>query len=99
MKKLLQKRIKKIVTLTVEDFDNSGKSTDETKESLMSWLTDTLMQDKDIEDLYTYEVSIKVLQMLNSLDIVNLEFIHNTVFKKPLKVGVNLSVVFNDVVL
>ena len=79
--KNLHKRIKKIVTLTIEDFYNSGKSTDESKDSLIGWLTDALMQDKNIEDLYTYEVSLKVLEMLNSLNIVNLEFIHNIIFK------------------
>lgn len=71
----LSKRIKQIAALTVEDFYNSGKSTNESKESLVSWLSDALMQDESIEDAYAYEISIKVLDMLKSLDVVDLGFI------------------------
>ena len=95
----ISKRIKRVVSLTVEDFYNSGKSTDESKESLIAWLCDTLMQDKNIEDLYTYEVSLKVLEMLKSLDIVDIKFIHNLLFTdtKPSEANITLSFVFDEV--
>lgn len=73
--KKLSKRIERIVYLTVEDFYNSGKSTNKSKESLIGWLVDTLLQDESIEDAYTYEVSIKVLDMLKSLELIDLGFI------------------------
>ncbi|QHG92025.1 hypothetical protein CVO_09430 [Sulfurimonas sp. CVO] len=78
----LEKRIKRIVSLTVEDFYNSGYSTDESPESLKVWLCDALMQDESIEDAHAYEISLKVLEMLNSLDMVDLELIHNIVLKE-----------------
>lgn len=77
----LSKRIKHIVALTVDDFYNSGKSTNENKESLIQWLVDDMLKIENIEDLYTYEISIKVLDKLNSLDIVDLGFIHDIVLK------------------
>lgn len=78
----ISKRIKRIASLTVEDFYNSGKSTNESREELISWLLDDLLKDEFIEDCSTIEVSLKVLDMLNSLDIVNLEFIHTILFKE-----------------
>ncbi|MDQ1339032.1 MAG: hypothetical protein QG567_181 [Campylobacterota bacterium] len=77
----LSKRIKHIVALTVDDFYNSGKSTNENKESLIHWLVDDMLKIENIEDLYTYEISIKVLDKLKSLDIVDLGFIHDIVLK------------------
>lgn len=71
----LEKRIKRIVSLTIEDFYNSGKSSSESKESLNSWLCDELSTISNIEDYYTYEMSIKVLDMLKSLDLVDVGFI------------------------
>ena len=94
----LQKRIKQIVSLTVEDFYNSGCSTNESPESLKAWLCDALMQDESIEDAHTYEVSLKVLEMLNSLDIVDLELIHNIVLKEHIKAS-EISITFSKVVL
>lgn len=93
----LQKRIKRIVSLTVEDFYNSGYSTDESPESLKSWLCDALMQDESIEDAHTYEVSLKVLEMLKSLDIVDLELIHNIVLKEHIQAS-EVSITFSKVV-
>ncbi len=95
----ISKRIKRIVSLTVEDFYNSGKSTNESDESLKSWLLDEMLKDEFIEDNSTIEVSLKVLQMLKSVDIVDLEFIHNVLFEDMQKVEVTLSVVFDEVVL
>ncbi|QFR43774.1 hypothetical protein [Sulfurimonas xiamenensis] len=71
----LSKRIESIVSLTVEDFYNSGKSTNESKKSLISWVSDALLQDEGIEDLYTYQISILILDKLKSLDIVDIGFI------------------------
>jgi len=78
----LSKRIESIVSLTVEDFYNSGKSTNESKKSLISWLSDALLQDEGIEDAYTYEVNIKALEMLNSLDIVDFNYLNRLVFEQ-----------------
>lgn len=78
----LEKRIKRIVSLTVEDFYNGLRSSSESPKSLKAWLSDALMQDETIEDAHTYEVSLKVLEMLNSLDMVDLESIHNIVLKE-----------------
>jgi hypothetical protein len=94
----LEKRIKRIVSLTVEDFHNSGYSTNESPESLKAWLCDALMQDESIEDAHTYEISLKVLEMLKSLDIVDLEFIHNIVLKEHIKAS-GVSITFKEVVL
>ncbi|RYA24277.1 hypothetical protein CRU96_03250 [Malaciobacter halophilus] len=73
----LETRIKNIVSLTVDDFFNNGRSTKESEETLIKWLSDDLMQIKDIEDLSVVEISLLVLQKINSLDIIDLEFIHN----------------------
>lgn len=95
----LDKRIKQIVALTVEDFYGCGYSTNESQESLKAWLCDTLMQDESIEDAHTYEISLKVLEMLKSLDIVDLEFIHSLLFAdaKPSEANITLSFVFDEV--
>lgn len=87
----LSKRIKKIVSLTVEDFYNSGYSTNESPKSLKSWLCDAMMQDESIEDAHTYEISLKVLEILNSLDIVDLEYIHNVIFKDVEQTKISIS--------
>lgn len=94
----INKRIKQIVSLTIDDFYNSGKSTNETKESLIGWLVDDMLKIENIEDLYSYEISIKVLDMLNSLDIVDLECIHSVVFKRYTQPN-EVSIIFNKVVI
>lgn len=75
MNKHTVKRIESIVSLTVEDFYSSGYSTNESPESLKAWLSDAIMQDETIEDLYTYQISILILDKLKSLDIVDIGFI------------------------
>jgi hypothetical protein len=94
----LQKRIKRIVSLTVEDFYNSGYSTDESPKSLNSWLCDALMQDESIEDLHTYQISILILDMLKSLDLVDLDYIHSVVFEDNTQAS-EVSITFSKVVL
>lgn len=71
----LSKRIKHIVTLTVDDFYSSGKSTSESKESLISWLCDDMLKIENIENLYTYEINMLILEKLKSLDIIDISFI------------------------
>ena len=75
----LQKRIKKIVSLTVEDFYNYGFSTSDTDKGLKSWLCSELAKDEKIEDLYTYEITIKVLKMLHALEIIDVGSLINMV--------------------
>ena len=94
----LEKRIRRIVALTVEDFYNNGYNTNESPESLKTWLCDALIQDESIEDAHTYEVSLKVLEMLNSLDMVDLESIHNIVLKEHIKPS-EISITLKEVVL
>jgi len=96
--KKLKKRVKKVVSLTVEDFYNSGYSTDESPKQLKAWLCDTLMQDESIEDAYTYAISIKALELLNSLVLVDLEYIHNVIFKDMAQAS-EISITFNEVAL
>lgn len=96
----LEKRIKHIVAHTVEDFYNGlRRSTNESPDELKAWLCDALMQDENIEDLHTYEVSFKVLEMLNSLDMVDLESIHETLLKRDKSVQSIISFVFDEVVV
>lgn len=94
----LEKRIKKIVSLTVEDYLSHGFIIKESPRSLISSLSDALMQDESIEDAHTYEVSLKVIEMLNSLDMVDLEFIHKTLFKEETPTQIKVSFMFEEVV-
>jgi hypothetical protein len=94
----LQKRIKRIVSLTVEDYLSHGYIIKESPKSLISSLSDALMQDESIEDAHTYEVSLKVLEMLNSLDIVDLELIHNIVLKEHIQAS-EVSITFKEMLL
>lgn len=71
----LKQRVKRIVSLTVEDFYNSGYSTNESPKSLKSWLVGEMLTVQSIEDLYTYQISILILDKLKSLDIVDISFI------------------------
>jgi len=95
-KKQLKKRVKKIISLTVEDFYNSGYSTDEDTKQLKAWLCDTLMQDESIEDYTTIEISLQVLKLLNSFDIVDLEYIHNVLFEDMTQAS-EISINFDEV--
>lgn len=72
-------RIKAIVSHTVEDFYNSVRYTSESTETLIEWLSNDLMLVNDIEDLTTIEISLLTLKKLNSLDLVNLSFIIETI--------------------
>jgi cobalamin biosynthesis Co2+ chelatase CbiK len=93
----LQMRINQIVTQTVEDFYSFGKSIDETKSETIEWINNTLRDYEDIEDYTTIEISLKVLEMLKSLDIVDLEHIHKTLFKNDDAVNITLSFMFEEV--
>lgn len=71
----LYKRIKQIVSLTIDDFYSSGRNTNETTQSLKDWLVEDILKIDGIEDLYTYQISILILDKLKSLDIIDLGFI------------------------
>lgn len=71
----LSKRIRHIATATVQDFYNSGKSSTESKEETIEWLVTEMLKVEQIGDFYTYEISILMLKMLGSLDIVDEVFI------------------------
>jgi len=95
-KKQLQKRIKKVVSLTVEDFYSHGYSTDESPKQLKAWLFNVLDTYEGLEDYTTIELSLQVLKLLNSLDIVDLAYIHNVVFKDMAQAS-EMSITFNEV--
>lgn len=78
----LETRIKRIVSLTADDFYNQGYSTNETPKELKIWLYDALMQDVGIEDAPTYAIALKVYEMLHIVDVIDLELIHSIVFKE-----------------
>jgi predicted metalloendopeptidase len=72
-------RIELIVSSTLEDFYNSFRSSNEDKETMIQWLSDDLMKLDDIEEFTTIEISLLTLKKLNCLDLVNLEFIIETI--------------------
>ena len=97
--KQLQKRIKHIVKYTLEDWYAYGYHTNESEKSLTEWVQKEILSLSGIDDMNTYEVSLKVLEMLNSLDIVDLEFIHSLLFtdKEPSEANITLSFIFDEV--
>jgi len=97
----LEKRIKRIVTHTVEDYHISLRSIDEETKDTIKWVCEALLEDEEIEDLHTYEISLKALKLLNSLDLVDLEFIHSLLLTdaEPSEAKVTVSFVFDKVVI
>jgi hypothetical protein len=91
------KRIKQIVSLTVDDFYSSGYSTRDTPQDLKDWLVEDILKIDDIEDLYTYQISILILEKLKALDIVDLGFIIELVCDT--KKSSDISITFDKVVL
>ncbi len=75
----IETRVKKIVSLTMEDFYSHGYSIKESTKETIKWLSDDLMNIDDIENLSTIEISLLTLKKLNSLDLVNLSFIIETI--------------------
>lgn len=75
----LESRLKNIVFHTIDDFHSFLRSTKEDKETMIQWLTADLMKIDDIEDLTVIEISLLTLKKINSLDLVNLEFIIETI--------------------
>ena len=71
----IKKRINTIVELTIEDYYNHLRYTNLTTESLIELISEDLLLLEDIEDLSTIEISVLTLEQVNSLDLVNLEFI------------------------
>lgn len=72
-------RVNQIVELTMQDFNNNWCFIKEPLEKSIKWLSDDLMLINDIEDLTTIEISLLTLKKLNSLNLVNLEFIIETI--------------------
>jgi hypothetical protein len=79
--KELQKRVKRIVNYTLEDFHGNGFSTNESEKSLSDWVQKAMLETSGIDDMNVYEISLRVLEMLNSLDMVDLDLIHSILFK------------------
>jgi hypothetical protein len=93
----IHKRIKQIVSLTVDDFYSSGYSSSDTPQGLKDWLVEDILKIDDIEDLYTYQISILILEKLKALDIVDLGFIIELVCDT--KKSSDISITFDKVVL
>lgn len=75
----IETRVKKIVSLTMEDFYNNGYSIKESTKEAIKWLSSDLLLLEDIEEFTTIEISLLTLEKLNSLDLVNLSFIIETI--------------------
>lgn len=95
----LQKRINQIVTQTVEDFYSFGKSINESKSETIEWINNALLTYEGLEDYTTIEISLEVLDLLNSLDIVDLEHIHKMLLKEETPTQIKISFMFEEVVL
>ena len=72
----IETRVKKIVSLTMEDFYSHGYSIKESTKETIKWLSDYLMSIDDIDDLSTIEISLLTLKKLNSLDSMVILFRH-----------------------
>ena len=94
----LQKRIKQIVSLTVEDFYSFGKSTKESKSETIEWINNALLTYEGLEDYTMIQISLQVLKLLNSLDIVDLEYLHATLFKDEVPIQLEVALIFEEVV-
>lgn len=93
----IHKRIKQIVSLTLDDFYSSGYSSSENAQSLKSWLVEDILKIDGVEDLHTYQISILILDKLKSLGIVDLSFIIDLVYStKELN---DTSITFDKVVI
>ena len=75
----IEKRVKQIVTHTIQDFYNSGSNTAESPKSLKQWLSNDLLLLADIEELTTIEISILTLEKLQSVDLINIEMINEVI--------------------
>jgi len=93
----IHKRIKQIVSLTIDDFYSSGYSSNETTQGLKVWLVEDILKIDGIEDLHTYQISILIFDKLKSLDIVDLSFIIDLLYStKELN---DTSITFDKVVI
>ncbi|MCT7485867.1 MULTISPECIES: hypothetical protein [Aliarcobacter] len=81
MNNVLLQRLKEIAVLSLDDFYNYGFSSNETQDSLANWLVmDYLSKLEGIEDFNLIQISLLVHKKLNSLEIIDKEFI-NSIFK------------------
>ena len=90
--------IKQIAHLTIDDYLSFGYIVNESKESLINSIVDDLVKLEQIEDLTTIEISLLVLEKLNALEIVDLEFIHNILLDDDKsKNQFKISILFDEV--
>jgi len=94
----LSKRIKQIVSHTVEDYLSYGYIKNESKSKTIEWVNNALQTYEGLEDYTTIEISLQALKLLNSLDIVDLEYIHSVVLAEH-KQPNEISITFKEVVL
>ncbi|RBQ27985.1 hypothetical protein [Aliarcobacter vitoriensis] len=81
MNSVLLQKLKEIAVLSLDDFYNYGFSSNETQDNLANWLVmDYLSKLDGIEDFNLIQISLLVHQKLNSLEIIDREFI-NSIFK------------------
>jgi len=81
MNNVLLQRLKEIAVLSLDDFYNYGFSSNETQDNLANWLVmDYLSKLEGIEDFNLIQISLLVHQKLNSLEIIDREFI-KSIFK------------------
>lgn len=71
----IETRVKKIVSLTMEDFYNSCRTTNTSTKELIQWLSSDLLLLEDIEEFTTIQISLLTLEKLKSLDLVDLSMI------------------------
>ena len=90
-------RIKNIVELVLEDFYLSDKTSSKTHKELENWLYLELLEYSKNTYYYTHELSIKALELLESLDIVDLEFIHKIVLKEYNKIEFDIEQFKTDI--
>jgi hypothetical protein len=79
MSREIEKRVKQIVSHTIQDFYNSGSNTTESPKSLKQWLSTDLLLLEDIEEYSTIEISILTLEKLQSVDLINIEMINEVI--------------------
>jgi len=78
----LSQRVKEIAGFTIEDYFNLGYNFfDEDIESVTKVVHRELARDSYINDAQTYKISLSVLKILDSLNIVDMNFIEKTLFK------------------
>ena len=75
----VQKRVKQIVSYTVDDCIKMGYlSFEKPKKEMVRQITKELLQDQATEDMTVAELSIKVLSKIDFLELLDLDYIFTT---------------------